>query len=111
MLISNTHRISKIVAAILLAVIISVFSYSELGQYGFDNTTNDYCEIVKSAQASKDLTNNLFKLQVDKTISLHWIVEEINIIVAFKFNKLVSEQFHTPQKTTKVYLFNRTFLI
>ncbi|MHB8929236.1 MAG: hypothetical protein ACYC5R_01420 [Melioribacteraceae bacterium] len=110
MLISKTHRISKVIAAILLTVIVSVFSYSELGQYGFNNpTANDYCEIVKSAQASKDLTSNLFKLQVDRTIYLHCTEEENQLIASFK--QVYSEQFHTPQKTTEVYLFNRTFLI
>jgi hypothetical protein len=109
MLINKTHKISKIVATILLTVIVSVFSYSELGQYGCDNAVNDYCEIVKSAQASKDLSRNLFKQQVDKSLCFH-IIDETN-----RYNKtftiLDSEQFHTPQKTTEIYLFNRTFLI
>jgi len=77
MLINKTHRISNIVAAILLTVIVSVFSYSELGQYGCDNEVNDYCEIVKSAQASKDLSRNLFKQQVDKSLYFHCIDEII----------------------------------
>ena len=109
MLISKTHRISNIVAAILLTVIVSVFSYSELGQYGCDNAVNDYCEIVKSVQASKDLTKDLFKQQVDKSLCFH-IIDETN-----QYNKTFAildfEQCHTPRKTTEIYLFNRTFLI
>lgn len=109
MLISKIHRVSNIVAAILLTVIVSVFSYSELGQYGYDNASNDYCEIVKSAQASKDITKDLFMLQVDKSLCFHCIDETNQHNKTFAI--LDFEQFHTPQKTTKVYLFNRTFLI
>jgi len=110
MLISKTHRISELVSLVLFAVIISVFSYSELGQYGFDNSgANDYCEIVKTAQVSKDLTNILFKLQIDKTICFH-CVNEIDQQTK-EFIILDSEQFHTPQKTNDVYLFNQAFLI
>jgi hypothetical protein len=110
MLLSNTNKISKVVATILLAAIVSVFSYSELWQNCFDNpTSNDYCEIVKSAQASKNLTKDLFKPQVDKSLCFHCIDEIDQRTKAFTI--FVSEQFHTPQKTTEVYLFNRTFLI
>lgn len=109
MLISKTHRISNIVAAILLTVIVSVFCYSELGQYGFDNAANDYCKIVKSAQVSKDITKDLFKPQVDKALCFHCIDETNQNTKALSI--LDSEQFYTPQKTTEVYLFNRTFLI
>lgn len=109
MLISKIHRISSIVAAILLTVIVSVFSYSELGQYGFDNAANDYCEIVKSAQASKDITKDLFKLQVDKSLCFHCLGENKQNTKVFLI--LDSEQFRTPQKTTEIYLFNRAFLI
>lgn len=110
MLIRKTHRITKIIATILLIVIVAVFSYSELGQFGFNNpASQDYCEIIKAAQASKDITKALFTLQVDKSLCLHRIDETNQYNRTFAL--LDFEQFHAPQKTTEVYLLNRTFLI
>lgn len=105
------NKISRLISIIILTIIVSVFIDSELIENCSKwNTAQDYCEIVKGAtQGSKDLTKDLFKLQLDKSICFHCIDETKQVTNAFTV--LDSEHFHTPQKTTEVYLFNRTFLI
>lgn len=114
MRIHNTNRMLKVIASVIFTVFIFTFLHSEFGLFDFDegkHGTHDYCEIVKTAttKVSKETTSYVIKLTVDKSICYHCIDERNQQTKAFSI--LDSEQFHTPQKTTKVYLFKRTFLI
>ncbi|MDO8549390.1 MAG: hypothetical protein Q7S39_04440 [Ignavibacteria bacterium] len=114
LLLNKIKRISKVIAAIVLLVIAIVFIHSELGQCGrADNnySLHDYCIIVKGAnvQSTNAAANDLLKLKVEKSICFHCINKTNEHISSYI--KLDFEQFHTPQQTTEVYLFNRMFLI
>lgn len=110
------NRIIKSIAAAILAVIVFVFIYSELGQFGYtgDNpSSHDYCEIVKATltQTGKVAINDLFKLKVEKQICIHCNYDSIE--QSLSYIQLDLEHFHTPPQTTtnKIYLYNRVFLI
>ncbi|MGK9477988.1 hypothetical protein ACSSV9_14375 [Melioribacter sp. OK-6-Me] len=114
MFIHKLNRITKIIAAIIFTVIVFTFLHSEAGLLNYDGDnhgTHDYCEIVKTAtnKITKDVSKDIYKLPVDKSIYFHCIDETNQHSKSISI--LGSEQFYTPQKTTKVYLFNRTFLI
>lgn len=114
MLIHYINKATKIIAAIILTLIVFTFLHSEAGLLNYDGDnhgSHDYCEIVKTATAkvTKDSSQDIYKLQVDKSICYHCIDETKQLTKAFSI--LDFEQFYTPQKTTEVYLFNRTFLI
>jgi hypothetical protein len=104
---------SLIVAIFVLAPLLFWFSYSELGQLVGEKEipTQDYCEIIKitKAETGKVSISDLFKLKVDKSISLPYVDE--TYIQITSFTKLDIEHFRSPQKTTEIYLFNRSFLI
>ena len=105
---------SFVAAIFVLMPFLFWFSYSELGQFAFEKehpATQDYCEIVKvtKAETGKAAVGDLFKLKVEKSFSPHFI-DEINIHFT-SLNKLSIENLYSPQKTTKLYLYNRTFLI
>ena len=94
--------------------IVFTFLHSEAGLLDYDDSNHsahDYCEIVKSAttKITKDVPKDIVKLQVNASICFHNIDETNRLTKAI--TTLDSEQFYTPQKTTEVYLFNRTFLI
>lgn len=113
-MVSKIKKISNVIAAIILTVIVFTFLHSEAGLLNYDGDnhgTHDYCEIVKTAatKVTKDISKSVVSLKVDKSICFHCIDETKQSTKAFTI--LDSEQFHTPQKTTEVYLFNRTFLI
>ncbi|MEW6195599.1 MAG: hypothetical protein AB1521_10635 [Bacteroidota bacterium] len=114
MLIDYINKTTKIIAAIILTVIVFTFLHSEAGLLNYDGDNHgahDYCEIVKTAatKITKDISKSVVSLKVDKSICFHCIDETKQSTKAFTI--LDSEHFHTPQKTTEVYLFNRTFLI
>lgn len=90
------------------------FSYSELGQFTFEKehpATQDYCEIAKviKEETGKAAVGDLFKLKVEKSICMHCVDE--TRINCTSYYQLDIEHFQTPQKTTQLYLYNRTFLI
>ncbi|MGE5847493.1 MAG: hypothetical protein ACM34O_12265, partial [Ignavibacteria bacterium] len=68
----------------------------------------DYCKLVQAASI-KTSSNDLSKLKIDKSICFQYLDENIQYTKTFTI--LDSEDFHTPQKTAKVYLFIRAFLI
>ncbi|MDF1613129.1 hypothetical protein [Stygiobacter electus] len=108
------HRTTKTVSAFILVAIVFSFLHSEVGLLDYDDSNHgahDYCEIVKLAttKIAKDVSKDSFKLTVDKSICFHCINEGNQHTKTFTV--LNSEQLHSPQKTTEVYLFNRTFLI
>lgn len=105
---------SLVAATFVLAPLLFWFAYSEIGQFTVEKehpATQDYCEIVKvtKAETGKTSVNDLLKLKVDKSICLPYIDE--TRIQNTSFTKLDIEHFRSPQKTTKIYLFNRSFLI
>ena len=113
-MVSKIKKISNVIAAIILTVIVFAFLHSEAGLLNYDGDnhgSHDYCEIVKTAatKITKDISKSVVSLKVDKSICFHCIDETQQSTKAFTI--LDSEHFHTPQKTTEVYLFNRTFLI
>lgn len=114
-MIKHLIKYRALVAAILvLAPLLFWFSYSELGLFTIEKENQssfDYCEIVKvtKTESGESATSDLFKLKVDNSICLHCINEANKLYKSF--NKLELEHFHTPQHTTEIYLYNRTFLI
>lgn len=104
-------KISKLISIITLTILVFVFIDSELIEnYSKWNTSQDYCEVIKGAtQVSKDLTKELFKLQFNKAYCVHCIDEMQKSINECTLLHLT--QFNIPNKTTEVYLFNRTLLI
>lgn len=114
-MIKHLIKYRALIAAIfVLAPLIFWFSYSELGQLVGEKgnaAAQDYCEIVKvtKAETGKIALNNLVNLKVDKSICLPYIDE--TRIQNTSFTKLDIEHFRSPQKTTEIYLFNRSFLI
>ena len=112
---------SLVAAIFVLMPFLFWFSYSELGQFTFEKehpATQDYCEIVKvtKAETGKTSVSDLFKLKVvqrtpfgEKSFSLHCIYEASKHCTLYY--QLDIEHFHSPQKTTEIYLFNRAFLI
>lgn len=105
---------SLVAAIFMLTPLLFWFFYSELGQFTIEKehpAKQDYCEIVKviKVETDKISLNNLFKLKVEKSFSPHFI-DEINIHLT-SLNKLSTENLYSPQETTLLYLYNRTFLI
>lgn len=106
---------SLVAAVFVLMPLIFWFSYSELGQLIGEKENpaaqQDYCANVKltKAETGKASVSDLFKLKVEKPICVHCIDE--TSIHNNSINKLVTEHFYSPQKTTEIYLFNRAFLI
>lgn len=102
------------VAILVLTPLLLWFSYSELGQFvgEKENTiAQDYCEIVKviKTETGKVDLSDLFKLKVEKTFCYTNI--DATSISPTSYIELDIEHFHTPRKTSKIYLFNSTFLI
>lgn len=102
------------VAILVLTPLLLWFLYSELGQYTIENehpVAQDYCEIVKvtKAEFGKVAVNTLVKLKGDKSFFPPCI--DGKSIHSTSYNQLNVEHFHTPRKTSKIYLFNSTFLI
>lgn len=97
----------------LLTIFISVFLYSEVG-FAFSekvaSESNDYCLIVKGADLSlnKTIDSNLFKLKIDKTISVKHFPE---LTLQNSYAVLQIESNNSHDKTSKVYLYDCTFLI
>ena len=114
-MIKHLIKYRSLVATIFVLVpFLFWFSCSEFGQFTFEKehpATQDYCEIVKvtKAETGKAAVGDLFKLKVEKSFSPHFI-DEIDTHLA-SLNKLSIENLYSPQKTTEIYLFNRTFLI
>ena len=114
-MIKHLIKYRSLVAAIfILAPLLFWFSYSELGQFvsGKENSSSqDYCEIVKviKTEVGKVAISDLLKLKVEKSICMHCIDE--TSIHCTSYYQLDIEHFQTPQKTTPLYLYNRTFLI
>ena len=102
-----------VAAVFVLAPLLFWFSYSELGQIvgEKENPTQDYCEVVKvsKAETGKISLSDLFRLKVDKSICLHCIDETGAHIISYNNSNV--EQFHSPQNSTQIYLFNEAFLI
>ncbi|MCB0747954.1 MAG: hypothetical protein KDC90_10880 [Ignavibacteriae bacterium] len=97
-----------------MAPLLFWFIYSELGQYTIEKehpAAQDYCQIVNvtKAETGKAVVDTLVKLKVEKSFFPHCIDEKS--ILSTSYNKLETEHFHTPQKSTKIYLFNNSFLI
>lgn len=112
---------SLVAAVFMLTPLLFWFSYSELGQFVGEKenaAAQDYCEIVKvtKAETGKVAVSDLLKLRVvrrtpfgNNSICLPCIDE--TSIYRTSYYQLDIEHFHSPQKTTPLYLYNRTFLI
>ncbi|KAF0153538.1 MAG: hypothetical protein FD143_70 [Ignavibacteria bacterium] len=105
---------SLVAAVFMLMPLLLWFSYSELWQFVGEKenaAAQDYCEIVKvtKTETGKVDLSDSFKLKVDKSVCPHCIDE--TSIDHTSFTKLNIEHFHSPQKTSPLYLYNRTFLI
>lgn len=103
----------KTAAITLLAIFISVFFYSEVG-FAFSekviSENNDYCLIVKGANLSltKTTDSTPLKVKVEPTIcSIHCSKQDSQNL----FSILNKESNHSPNKITKVYLFDCVFLV
>ena len=114
-MIKHLIKYRSLVATIFVLVpFLFWFSCSEFGQFTFEKehpATQDYCEIVKvtKAETGKAAVGDLFKLKVEKSFSPHFI-DEIDTHLA-SLNKLSIENLYSPQKTTLLYLYNKTLLI
>jgi hypothetical protein len=107
----NLKPLIKITPSILLFVLAFNFLHSEIIDQFEGNSecqAQDYCTLVQAASV-KISSSDLLKLKIDKPFRFRCIDEIKQPVKAFSI--LDSEQSHTPQKTTEVYLFNRTFLI
>jgi hypothetical protein len=107
----NIKILLKIIPPILVIVLAFNFFHSEIiDQFEQNKECKelDYCKLVQAASI-KTSSNDLSKLKIDKSICFQYFDEKIQYTKAFTI--LDSEDFHTPQKITKAYLFNRTFLI
>lgn len=105
---------SLIAAIFVLAPLLFWFAYSEIGQYTVEKQhppVQDYCLVVRviKTEISKTAANSLFKLKVEKSVCMHCI-EETSLHNIALIN-LDVEHFYSPQKTTPIYLYDRTFLI
>lgn len=113
---------SLVAAVFMLMPLLFWFSYSELGQLLSEKENpaaqQDYCEIVKvtKTETGKVDLSDSFKLKVvrrtpfgDKSVCPPCLDE--TSIHHTSYTKLNIEHFHQTQKSTKVYLYNRTFLI
>ncbi len=103
-----------LVAILVLTPLLFWFLYSELGQFTIEKelpTAQDYCQIVNvtKAETSKAALSDLFKLKVEKSFCYANIDEPRKHHILY--NQLRTEHFHLPPKSTKIYLFNNTFLI
>ena len=102
------------VAILVLAPLLIWFLYSELGQFTIEKehpAIQDYCQIVNvtKAETGKVTVSDLFKLKVEKTFCYTNI--DATSIHLTSYSQLDIEYFHSPRKTSKIYLFNSTFLI
>lgn len=105
---------SLVAAVLMLVPLLFWFSYSELGLFTGEkeNTSiQDYCETAKITKVETDKTslNNLFKLMVDKSVCAPCLDETNKYFTSYC--RLKIEHFHSPKKSTPLYLYNRTFLI
>lgn len=107
------HRISKVVAAIVLSLVVFNFLHSELGFLDYDSNqhgAHDYCEIVKSINShGKSLKDELQKLELKKDLNIYGIDEIQEQLLKSYFNNTD----HSPvlKQSKEVYLFNQAFLI
>lgn len=102
------------VAILVLAPLLAWFLYSEIGQFTIEKehpATQDYCQIVNltKAETGKVALSDIFKLKVEKS----FFYSNINAasISPTSYIQLDIEYFQAPRKTSKIYLFNSTFLI
>ena len=105
---------SLVAAVFMLMPLLFWFSYSELWQLSGENkntTAQDYCEIVivTKVEAGSTAASHLVKLEVEKTFCPNSF-GEINLN-GISFENRVITHLKTPQRTTQIYLYNRTFLI
>ena len=104
----------SLTAILVLTPLLFWFVFSEIGQFTIADeipASQDYCELVQvtKTETGKVALSDLFKLKVEKSFSINFI-DEMRVHRT-SFNQLDIEHFHTPQKTSKIYIFNSTFLI
>jgi hypothetical protein len=107
---------TSLTAILVLTPLLFWFVYSEIGQFTIIDAdeipaSQDYCETVKviKTETDKAALSDLFKLKVEK--SFGYANSDEPKILKISFNKLETKQFHSPQKTIQIYLFNSAFLI
>lgn len=98
----------------VLVPLLFLFLHSELGLFTAtdeNHASHDYCNIVNSAtvQRVKIATTDLLKLKIASPFCFHSFEERelTSLFLAVYEHK----DFHYPQKTTKIYIHNNTFLI
>ncbi len=106
----NIYRITELS---LLVVFITAFVISEIGYPIVEKeypATNDYCLIIKDADLNSSKTVNLSPLNLKADITLHFVNynEEISDNL---YTNLKTENNLFPAKTSKIYLYDRIFLI
>lgn len=100
-------------ALLFLGAFVFSFLHSELGLLDFDGNNHgahDYCQIVKNTNPhTKILREDLPKLELNKDICIHCIddVKGDDVITSLA----ITNEHQIFKQSTKVYLFNRTFLI
>ncbi len=103
----------RIIALLILGFFVFSFLHSELGLLDYDSDNHgahDYCEIVKNTRThSKILQEELPKLELNKDICFHCF-EEIEAQTAQTSFEIMDHHLNA-KPFTKLYLFNRTFLI
>lgn len=114
-MIKHLSKYRSLIAAIFVLIpLLFWFAYSEIGQYTVEKQhppAQDYCLVARviKTEISKTAANNLFKLKAEKSVCMHCI-EETSLCNGALIN-LDIEHFCPPQKTTPIYLYDRTFLI
>jgi len=114
MLIYRNSRTLKIIAAVILVVMSFLFIHSELEQFSHDgdnHRTHDYCEIVKGAtsQTSKVAPTDLLKLKRNNLFYIHCLDEITLNLTEIKILDLLN--YHLPQRSDEIILYNQAFLI
>lgn len=113
MSIFGMYRISKVVTAIVISLVVFNFLHSELGFLDYDSNqhgAHDYCEIVKTINShNKTLKDELPKLELKKDLNVYSFDEIQEQLLKSYFNNTD----HSPvlKKSKDAYLFNQVFLI
>lgn|SRR3972149_3545612 len=114
MFIFGMYRISIVVTAIVLSLVVFNFLHSELRLLDYDGDNNacrNYCEIIKNADThSKILREDLpSRLKSNPEICIHCF-EKIEAQAA-QICFYRADQHQIVRNSTEVYLFNQVFLI
>ena len=111
---SSKDTRSKIIATIIIGIMTFLFIHSELELFSYEENnhhTHDYCELVKDAltQISGAFSDELFINKINNLLFLNCFEDLALKLTEIKISGLLD--YHLPQRSNEIVLYNQEFLI